>query len=115
MKEFMLLFRNLAPIDAYSSSPEEMQEIVPKWQKWMKEVAEEGRFVSTAPLERDGKFITADTVTDGPYAEIKEVVLGYLIVKAESLEQAVEIGKNCPVLEGGGGSVEVRQVSPWEM
>ncbi len=115
MKEFMLLFRNLAPVEAYSSSPEEMQETIPKWQKWMKELAEDGRFVSTAPLEREGTFLTKETATDGPYAEVKEVVLGYLVFKAKDMAEATEIGRQCPILEDGGGSVEVRQVANFEM
>ena len=114
MKEFMLLFRNLSPHEAYSSSPEEMQEILPKWQKWMKELADDDVIVATAPLGKDGMYIANDTVTDGPYAEIKESVMGYLIVKAADVNAAVEIGKGCPILEDGGGSVEVRAIQHFE-
>ena len=111
----MLLFRNLAPADAYSQSPEEMQESIPKWQKWINELVDDGRFVSTAPLDREGKFITKEAITDGPYAEIKEMILGYLVVKAESLEEAIEIGKKCPILVDKKGSVEVRLVANFEL
>ncbi len=111
----MMLFRNLAPAEAYSQSPEEMQATIPLWQNWMKKLAEEGRFVSTAPLERDGSFVTKETVTDGPYAEVKEFVLGYLIFKAEDLDEAIEISKECPMLKDSLGSVEVRKVAPFEM
>jgi hypothetical protein len=48
-------------------------------------------------------------ITDGPFAEGKEVVGGYFIVRAESLNQAAEIAKDCPIFESGG-SVEVRSI-----
>jgi len=115
MKEFMLLFRNAAPVEAYSSSPEEMQKTIPVWQEWMRKLAEEGRFVSTAPLEKDGYLIKKEGVTDGPYAEVKEVVQGYLIFKAKDFEEAIEIGKGCPNLIEGEGSVEVRPVAQFEI
>ena len=49
-------------------------------------------------------------VTDGPYGEIKETIGGYVIVKAESFEEAVEFAKGSPVLQGEGNSVEVRKL-----
>ena len=49
------------------------------------------------------------TVTDGPFAEAKDVVGGFTLIQARDLEQAVELSKACPILEGGG-SVEVRPV-----
>jgi len=54
------------------------------------------------------------TVTDGPFTEAKEIVGGYLIVSAGSLEEATTMSKGCPVLEEGG-SVEVRQIHPMQM
>ncbi len=58
----------------------------------------------------EGKTIKPNNViTDGPYAEVKEMVGGYLIVKANTLDEAVEIAKSCPNLIYGG-NVEVRSV-----
>jgi hypothetical protein len=48
-------------------------------------------------------------VTDGPYVEAKELVLGFIVVEARDLAQAVDLAKGCPMLEGDG-SVEVRPV-----
>jgi hypothetical protein len=50
-------------------------------------------------------------VTDGPYLEAKDLVLGFIAVEARDLAQAVELSTGCPMLEGGG-SVEVRPVRP---
>jgi len=63
------------------------------------------------PLEAGGKVVrgTQKSVTDGPYAEAKDIVGGYILVEARDLAQAVEISKGCPILEAGG-SVEVRPV-----
>jgi len=111
MEEFMLLFRNLAPAEAFTSSPEEMEKSIPVWQNWIKGIAEEGRFVSTAPLEKEGVFITQKNQTDGPHAEVKEFILGYLVFKAKDMDHALETAKGCPMLIDGSGSVEVRKVA----
>ena len=50
-------------------------------------------------------------VTDGPYVEAKDLVLGFIIVEARDLAQAVELAAGCPMVEGGGGSVEIRPVA----
>jgi len=65
-------------------------------------------------LGYEGKSITSEgVVTDGPYAEIKEVVGGYVIVKAESLEEAMTMTKGCPVFDHGA-TVEVRDIMQLE-
>ncbi len=111
MQEFMLLFRNLSPAEAYSSTPEEMEATIPVWQGWIKQIAEEGRFVSTAPLEKEGVFLTKENQTDGPYAEVKEFILGYLVFKARDMAHAIETAHGCPMIADERGSVEVRKVA----
>jgi hypothetical protein len=54
-------------------------------------------------------------VSDGPYTEMKEIVGGYLICKAENLDEAVAMTEGCPTLLSGGTTVEVRDVMPFEM
>lgn len=113
MKEFLLLFRNKTGKGSYSVSPEQMQAAMPKWQKWIGDIAANGQFVSTQPLDYEGKIIRPGGITDGPYVEVKEIVVGYLICKTETIEQAVEIGKGCPILDYPGGSLEVRTITPF--
>ena len=55
-----------------------------------------------------------DVITDGPYVEMKEMVSGYIIVKTDTIEEAAELAKGCPVLKVGG-SVEVRSIIPMSM
>ncbi len=108
MKEFMMIFRSEPSKSA--PSPEQMQAIVKQWQDWIGGIAAQGKFVSTNALGFQGKTLHADaTVTDGPYAEVKEIVGGYCIVKAANLEEAFKLAEGCPTL-AVGGKVEVRDV-----
>ena len=54
---------------------------------------------------------TAAVVTNGPFGDIKETIGGFIIVKAESAEEAAAFAKGCPVLQGEGNSVEVRKIA----
>ena len=109
MKEFMMIFRN-EKSDAPKPSPEQMQAMVKQWQDWIGGIAAQGKFVSTNALGFEGKTVQANAlVTDGPYAEVKEIVGGYIIVKADDLDAAVKLSYGCPTL-AMGGKVEVRDV-----
>jgi hypothetical protein len=63
------------------------------------------------PLEGSGKVITGKQklIKDGPYAEAKDIVGGYMLIEAEDLTQATDLATNCPILDVEG-SVEVRPV-----
>jgi hypothetical protein len=93
-----------------------MQRSLQKWGTWIQGLAQAGKFKAGEPLERGGKVVAGakKLVTDGPFVESKEIVGGYLIVSAGSLEEATTMSKGCPVLEEGG-SVEVRQIHPMQM
>ena len=109
MQEFMMIFR-MAPMGDFQPTPEQLQESVQQWQDWIGGIAAQGKFLSTNQLGFQGKTLKADgIVTDGPYAEVKEIVGGYIIVKAESLDAAVALAHGCPIL-AMGGHVEVRDI-----
>jgi hypothetical protein len=74
-------------------------------------LAKQGKFKAGDPLEEGGRTLTGKgkTVTDGPYAEAKDLVGGYLIVTASSLDDATETARGCPMFDVGG-TVEVRTV-----
>jgi hypothetical protein len=108
MKEFMMIFRN--DKDRPKPSPEQMQGMIKQWQDWIGGIASQGKFVATNALGFEGKTVHSDaTITDGPYAEVKEIVGGYIIVKAENIDEAVSLSEGCPTL-ASGGKVEVRDV-----
>lgn len=109
MKEFMMLFRT-EKSDKPKPSPEEMQAMVKQWQDWIGGIAAQDKFVGTNALGHQGQTVSLNgVVSDGPYAEVKEIVGGYIIVKAENLEDAVKLSQGCPTLLNGG-TVEIRDV-----
>jgi hypothetical protein len=108
MSEFTYLFRGRDT----SASPEQRQKHMEKWVAWFRELGAKGHIKDPGhPLDGAGKVVKGNqkVVSDGPYAEAKDVVGGYMLIEAKDLAHAVEISKDCPILEVGG-SVEVRPV-----
>ena len=105
----MFIFRNKT--DRPQPTPEEMQNIMQLWMGWIDKLKKQNVYSAGEPLTPPGKVVKGNnaTVTDGPFAESKEVVGGYFLVKANSLEEATELAKDCPDLSDGG-SVEVREI-----
>ena len=109
MKEFMLLFK--ADYKKMEFSQEDWQATAKKWQDWTEGIKSQGKWVATGQqLGRESKIVNANgVITDGPYAEIKEMLISFCTVSAESINGAAELAKNCPVLDVGG-NVEVREL-----
>ncbi len=116
MKEYLFLFRG-GDGTTVQQSPEKWQEHMQKWMKWMGELGQQGKFVGAQPLTTTGKQVTGSkkVVTDGPFMEGKEMVGGYLICKADSYDEAVDISKGCPILEFDDGAVEIREIHEVKM
>jgi hypothetical protein len=115
MSEYILLFRSSEAAQAeVIGTPERAQKTLEVWMNWIQTLEAGGHLAHRGKsLQRTGKVVRADkTVTDGPYIEVKDLVLGYIVVKAASLDEAVAVAATCPIVIGGGGSVEVRLV--WE-
>jgi len=110
MRKYMYLFRGGDAARA-ATSPEEMQTHMDKWKTWMGNLAEKEQLIDGLPLSGEGKQVVGKdaVVHDGPYAESKEIVGGYLIVNAPTIEDAVIISKGCPIFEHNG-KVEVREI-----
>jgi hypothetical protein len=109
--EYLLLFRGTTWDEALS--PEQIQEIMSRWSAWMDRLTQEGKIKGAQPLDRHvGKIVSwkkGTKVVDGPLAESKEAIGGYFLLQLTSLEEAVEIAKECPALEYGV-QVEVRLI-----
>ena len=108
MSEFVFLYRG----GNREGSPEQMQQVLQKWVAWFKDLADKGHLKDRGqPLERAGKLVKGKptTVTDGPFAEAKDVIGGYTLIEARDLDEAVELSKGCPILQREG-MVEVRPV-----
>jgi hypothetical protein len=113
MNEFLFLYRG----GEAGRSPERAQQMMQKWMSWLKELGEKGHIKDQGqPLERTGKVVRGKqkTVTDGPFAETKDIVGGYTLIQARDLEQAVQLSKGCPIFEADG-AVEVRPVMKMSM
>jgi hypothetical protein len=108
MEKFMLIFQSGTP---QHRSPEAMQAYMGKWMAWIDKLREEGKYLSGEPLLPGGKLVKGPDkkVTDGPYAEAKEIVGGFFIINAENYDDAVAISKDYPDYEYDG-SVQIRQV-----
>jgi hypothetical protein len=113
MSDFVFLFRSDEP--AYReamSTPERAQKSLETWLAWIRELEAGGHLLDPGqPLERTGAVVHGKEklVTDGPYAEAKDMVLGFIVVSAGDLTQAVQLASRCPIV-AGGGSVEVRPI-----
>ena len=108
--KFMLIFRGT---DWHKGlSPEEMQRVAGQWMAWFKRLTDQGKAVAGNPLEREGKIVSGKNgriVAAGPFAESKEAIGGYFMLKVDSLDEAVAIAQECPGLTYGV-KVEVRAV-----
>jgi hypothetical protein len=115
MNEFLLIFRRDLKTTGVQPSPEQLQKMMKEWQNWMGSIAAQNKLVSSGNrLADEGKVVKPGAVvTNGPYVEIKEAIGGYIMISAESLEEAAEISKGCPIL-AVGGTVEVRATIPME-
>lgn len=111
MSKFVLIFRGGGYASPGSLSPTEIQAHLAKWNAWTNELLAQGRHVGGQVLSHppSGKTLRGRerVVTDGPYAESKDLVSGTLVVEAASLDEATEIARGCPIFELDG-SVEVR-------
>jgi hypothetical protein len=110
MTDYLFLFRGGDAAMA-KMSPEQLQQNMGKWMAWIEDLTRNGTFKAGEPLDAKGKVIRGkkQVVTDGPYAESKDLVGGYLIVRAANLAQAADIAKGCPIFENDG-SVEIREI-----
>lgn len=95
------------------ASPEQMQVWMKQTMDWIGGIAAQNKFVAGNGLPFDDARVVGynNVVTNGPFGDIKETIGGYIIVKADSVEEAVEFAKGSPVLQGDGNTVEVRRIA----
>ncbi len=108
MSEFLFIYRGGTVV----SGPEHTQQIMQKWMTWLKDLGEKGHLKDMGhPLEKTGKLVAGKTksVTDGPYAETKDIIGGYSLIEARDLEHAAQISIGSQTFETGG-MVEVRHI-----
>lgn len=109
--DYLLLFRGH---EWYaSSSVEEIQAAMTKFQDWFQSLEKKGILKGGRPLQASGKVVSGKSgkhVSDGPFAESKEAIGGYLMLEAGSFDEALAITKSAPMLEYGV-TIELRQLA----
>lgn len=95
------------------ASPEQIQIWMKQTMDWIGGIAAQNKFSGGNGLPfDDAKVVQSNKmVTNGPFGEIKETIGGYVIVKADSVDEAVEFAKGCPILQGDGNTIEVRKIA----
>ncbi|WP_153797904.1 YciI family protein [Foetidibacter luteolus] len=112
MEEYLILMRLDLLTKEAQPSPEQMEVYMKMYHDWVGGIAAQNKFSGGRGLSTEGKVLKANNViTDGPYAETKESLAGFIIVKAKDFDEAVSMAKACPILLGEGNSVEVRKIS----
>lgn len=111
MDEYALIMRH--EDGGKIASPEQMQIWMKQTMDWIGGIAAQNKFVSGTGLQfADAKVVNHNkVVTNGPFGEIKETIGGFIVVKAESIDEAAEFAKGCPVLGGEGNTMEVRRIA----
>jgi hypothetical protein len=113
MSDFVFLLRSREEdYQAAMGTPERAERSLQAWLEWVQGLKAEGRLKNPGlPLERSGKTVRGRQldVTDGPFAETKDIVLGFIVVEARDMAHALELAQSCPLVLGGG-AVEIRPV-----
>ncbi len=109
-KNYLCIMRSQpkTPEKSEAPSPAQMEEMFAKFNAWKEKYKD--NIVDMGGKLGDGKVVTTESATDGPFVEAKEVVGGYMIVSAESMDEAVEVARQSPGVYPGS-SVEVREIS----
>lgn len=112
-ESFLFLFRNGGPDTHAGLTAEERNQLSQRWNDWYNGLAAAGKAQHGRPLGLSGRVVSGtrgESIKDGPFAEAKEVVAGYIFLTARDLNEATELAKGCPGL-ALGLTVEVRPVA----
>jgi hypothetical protein len=108
---YMLLYRS---DEWYNTlSQEELQKLINQNKAWIERLTAQGKAKPGRALERTGVTVSGKNgrfIMDGPFAESKEAIGGYLVLDVETIEEAIAIAQSSPGL-AYGGSIEVRPVA----
>lgn len=101
---YLMLFRNSGPENYAHLSPQQRQELMKRWNDWYDGLAAEGKAFEGQPLELEGRVVSGvggERVVDGPFAEAKEAIGGYVKLLVSGIEEATAIAQQHPGLEYG--------------
>jgi len=106
MSQFVFLYR-----EARTPTPKELESRMASTLAWFRELEQNGQLALYGhPLNRtDGRVVRRGDVLDGPYAETKDIVIGFSVIEAKDLDEAVRLADSCPLV-AAGCLIEVRPV-----
>lgn len=108
MPRYLCMQRTLSRDDTRKPSPAEMQEMYSRFRSWQEKF--QANLVDMGGKLGAGRLVTSEADADGPFTEVKELVGGYMIVSAESLDEAIRVARECPGLVRPGSGVEVIEI-----
>lgn len=108
MPKYLCLQRTLAAGGGEKPSPAQMQEMYSKFNDWREKFQQ--NLVDLGGRLGQGKLVVSEPPSDGPFVEVKELVGGYMIVSAPTLEEAIAVARECPGLVRPGSGVEVIEI-----
>jgi hypothetical protein len=109
-QKYLVMLRSVSAGKQQPPSPAQMQEMYAAFGAWQQKFA--ANIVDMGgKLKPGGKVVTPAGVTDGPFAETKEVVGGFMVICAASYEQAIEVAQECPGVVRVGSSIEIREIA----
>ncbi len=108
MPKYLCMQRKLPGGDGRKPSPAEMQEMYSSFRTWQERF--QANLVDMGGKLGAGRLVTTEPAADGPFVEVKELVGGYMIVSADSLDEAIRVARECPGLVGPGSGVEVIEI-----
>ena len=109
-KTYMCILRSASgSCESEKPSPSDMEQMFAKYQAWQDKFADNILDMGSK-LGEAGSVVTQDGVSDGPFVELKEIIGGYMLIQAETQDEAVDVIKASPMIQGDGISVEVREI-----
>lgn len=113
MKEFVLLFRMDITNEEAQPSKKQMESYMQQWMSWISEIAEKQQLADGGNhFSRQGRVLKPNhEVIETPHISNNNSIAGYIIVLAQNLDEATEIAKKCPILNGQNTSVEIRETA----
>ena len=108
MPNYLCVQRSLPVDEADQASPSDMQEMYSRFAAWQEKFQDQ--LVDLGGRLGEGKLVSSDGPPDGPFVEVKELVGGYMIVSAPTLDEAAIVAGECPGLVRPGSGVEVIEI-----
>ncbi|MGL1904308.1 MAG: YciI family protein [Fibrobacterales bacterium] len=105
-----LCIQRSQPQSGEKPSPAQMEQMYAAFNAW-KEKFKDNIVDMGGGLKAGGTVVTADSDRDGPFVESKELIGGFMIIQADSIELAKQVCKESPGVMGPGSSVEIREIS----